>query len=135
MNLIKHYPLTAISVLIIIILSVMPLPDEPPLGDVPFIDKWVHFVMYGGMACAVWIDYYRKAKDKRITLSVIFISIIYPIVLGGLLELVQAYLTTYRSGDIIDFYADAVGGIIGFVVGILILRPMSWVLFHKDKKD
>ena len=37
-------------------LSVIPVPEVPELEQVPIFDKWVHFVMYGGICCCVWYD-------------------------------------------------------------------------------
>lgn len=36
---------TPLLLVAITILSLIPIPDVPELGDVPFFDKWVHFVM------------------------------------------------------------------------------------------
>jgi VanZ family protein len=41
---------------------------------------------------------------------------LYAVLLGGLMELVQAYLTTCRSGDWIDFEADAIGAVLGVAI-------------------
>lgn len=48
--------------------------------------------------------------------------------LGGAMELVQAYLTTCRSGDWIDFEADAVGALIGLLVCV----GLNWKLKKAD---
>lgn len=95
----KRNILTIIATLGIIILSLAPIPERAPLTDVPFIDKWVHFVMYGGVTIAMWID--RRCRFS-------WWSIAWPVALGGLMELAQA-CTDYRSGDWLDFWADAFG--------------------------
>ena len=46
-----------------------------------------------------------------------------PIIMGGLIELAQAYLTTCRSGDIYDFYCNSLGVLLGCIIG-LILRAI-----------
>lgn len=120
----KSYFLSYLTSLAIIILSVMPVPEVPELEDVPWWDKWVHFVMYGGLSLAVWFDYCRKSKNRSLTFNVVVLTLLYPVILGGLLELVQAYCTTCRSGDLLDFYADATGAFLGFVVGVFVLRKL-----------
>lgn len=114
---------TVVVSVVIIILSTIPVPDVPELDNVPFFDKWVHFVMYGGLAMAVWFDRTVICK-RRMNHSIWTFLFVYPMVLGGLMELVQAYLTTCRSGDWIDFYADAFGALIGLLLCLLINKPL-----------
>ena len=42
------------------------------------------------------------------------------ILLGGLMELLQAYCTTTRSGEWLDFWADSLGVLLGNALGILL---------------
>jgi hypothetical protein len=44
------------------------------------------------------------------------------ILLGGLVELGQAYCTTTRSGEWLDFWADSIGVLLGNLLG--------WLLHH-----
>lgn len=111
------YIFTLTITIAIIILSIIPTPEVEPLTRVPLFDKWVHFVMYGSLTCAMWIDY-RKNKNRNISLKFCALSIVYPSLVGGLMEIVQEHITTYRSGDIIDFYADVVGTIIGLILSV-----------------
>ena len=96
----------------IVVLSTIPIPENPPLGEVPLIDKWVHMVMYGGLVFVMWIDYVVRNK-KVFSWAARIIMVLYAIALGGAMELIQAYLTTCRSGDWIDFEADLVGALLG----------------------
>jgi VanZ family protein len=41
------------------------------------------------------------------------------ILLGGLIELLQAYCTTTRSGEWLDFFADSIGVLLGNAIGLL----------------
>lgn len=50
-------------------------------------------------------------------------GVLYPIIMGGLIELAQAYLTTCRSGDIYDFFCNSLGVVLGCLIG-LILRAI-----------
>ena len=42
--------------------------------------------------------------------------------MGGLVELAQAYLTTYRSGDWFDALCNCLGVLLGCLIGILLER-------------
>lgn len=116
---IRKYLLTIIISVVIIVLSTIPIPENPPLGDVPLIDKWVHMVMYGGLALIVWVDHVVRGKNP-FTRKARILTMLYALALGGAMELVQAYLTTCRSGDWIDFEADAVGVLIAMLCIIFI---------------
>ena len=111
----KQYLFTIIVTVAIVVLSTIPIPENPPLGDVPLMDKWVHMVMYGGLVFVMWVDQVVRGK-REFSWMVRGIMLLYAIVLGGLMELVQAYLTTCRSGDWIDFEADAIGAALGVLL-------------------
>lgn len=108
----KEYFWTTLTSLAIVVLSTIPIPENPPLGDVPLMDKWVHMVMYAGLVFVMWVDH--VVRNKRAFLWMPCGSMmVYAVALGGLMELVQANLTTCRSGDWIDFEADAIGVVCG----------------------
>ena len=113
------YTFTIIATIGIIILSTIPIPEVKPLEGVPMIDKWVHFVMYGGLTCAMWIDYHKN-KNTKINAKICLITIAYPSFLGGLMEIVQKNFTTCRNGDWLDFWADNIGIGLGFILSILV---------------
>lgn len=128
---------TSLTSLGVITLSIIPIPEVEPLEDVPLIDKWVHFVMYGAVAMAVWHDRCHRPlapselpRGPRPDRATMLLATLYPAALGGLMELVQAYLTTYRSGDWLDFVADCVGVALAFPVGYVL-----YSLLYKLKKS
>lgn len=127
-RLLGRYPLTLTCIVAIWILCLMNVP-ETPLDNVAFIDKWTHLVMYGGTCSVGWWEYLRH--HRRIAWGKMFVfGLLGPIVMSGIIELLQAYATTTRSGDWIDVAANAVGVLLGFGIGWGILRPLLW---HKHK--
>lgn len=119
-NYLKRYPLSHFAIAIVIILSLAPIPEMPKLPDVKLLDKWVHFVMYGGTCLVIWWEYLRQhtiLDRKRVAVG----AILLPALMGGALELMQAYLTTCRSGDWLDFVANCIGVLLGALVGYFIL--------------
>lgn len=99
-------------------LSTIRVPEHAPLSDVPFIDKWTHFVMYAGLSFAMWVDF--KGLVKRLPPTFYLMMFVYPTLLGVLLEFIQEYLTTYRSGEVLDGVADGVGALLGTLICMLI---------------
>lgn len=119
---IKKYPLSLLCLMLIWYLSIwfMP-PEDMELPDINFLDKWTHFAMYGGTCSVIWYEYLRHhdTLDKQKLLIWAWLA---PTLMGGLIELVQAYCTTNRSGEWLDFLADAVGVTLGATVGLLIKK-------------
>ena len=128
----RDYPLSLLCIVLIWVLSLAPYFPETPLSNVKFIDKWTHFVMYGGTCSVIWWEHLRHCrKNARRTLSsygqqpIIHFSLFtftFLTALGGLMELLQAYCTTTRSGEWLDFWADTVGVVIGTAIGLLMKK-------------
>ena len=122
---IKKYPFSDVCILLIWILSLVPFFPETPLDDVKFIDKWVHIVMYGGTFLVLWIEYTIKHNRPDYE-KLFFWGWLMPIIMGGVIELLQEYCTGgHRSGEWIDFAADATGVTLAALIGLLILRLSS----------
>ena len=119
-NCLKRYPLSLLTTVIIVFLSLAPIGQVEIVEDVPFADKWTHMVMYGGFVVIIWWEYWRQHRraDWGRCLMGAFVA---PIVMSGILELMQAYCTNYRSGEWLDLAANAVGVCVGTLIGIAIL--------------
>ena len=119
-NLPKNYPLSTLFTAVIWVICVIPIP-ETPLSDVKMADKWTHMVMYFVLSLCVGFEMIRNKQAT--THRLLFYAWMLPVVMGGLVELVQAYCTGgRRSGEWLDFYADAIGSTLAFVIGILLVR-------------
>ena len=134
----KKYPLTILVHVAICILSFMPVP-ETPLSDVAFIDKWTHLVMYGGLTLTIWFEYlrlhglrlgrtlhglrYAEVNHGRL----LTVALLWPVVLGGLVEVLQENCTNHvRSGDWIDWLADAAGSVIAWLLCYVVIKVIKW---------
>ena len=83
-----------------------------------FIDKWTHLIMYGGTCSVIWLEYLRR-HDRIDWRKILLLPVLGMILLGGLMELLQAYCTTTRSGEWLDFWADSAGVLLGNALGLL----------------
>ena len=121
---IKNYPLSSLLIVAIWVVCLIPVP-ETPLNDVNLIDKWTHFVMYGSLTSVIWFEYIRrKKKNKTFQWKALLIGgLLCPIIMGGLIELAQRFLTPCRSGELADFYCNSLGVLLGCLIG-LILRAI-----------
>lgn len=124
-QIVRKYPLSLLCILLIGVLSLAPYFPETPLDNVAFIDKWTHLVMYGGTCTVIWWEYLRS--HSALNSRKLLITLAGMILLGGLMELLQAYCTTTRSGEWLDFWADSIGVLLGYAIGLL----MTVCHFHK----
>ena len=117
----RRYPLSVACIVLVWLLSLAPFFPETPLNNIKFIDKWTHLVMYGGTCLTIWWEYSRQHQqpDYGRLLSWGWLA---PVLMSGLLELLQEYATTTRSGDWLDFAANALGAALGAAVGWLLLK-------------
>ncbi len=118
---VRCYPFSTICMILIWVLSLTPFFPETPLDNVAFIDKWTHFAMYGGTTAVIWIEYLRchYQLNAKVLYGWVLIGMV---LLGGIIELLQKYATTTRSGEWLDFLADSVGVLLGTMVGMLLNR-------------
>ena len=118
---VRRYPLSAVCIVLVWGLSLTPFFPETPLDDVEFIDKWTHLVMYGGTCLVIWWEYrhqHRRPDYRRLAIW----GWLAPVVMGGMLELLQEYATTTRNGDWFDFAANTLGATLGSLVGLLLIK-------------
>lgn len=118
-NCLKRYPLSHLVAVVIVILSLYPFGEIEIMGDVPLADKWTHMVMYGGFTIVIWSEYWRQHAQPQWSRLIPW-GIIAPIVMSGVMELLQAYATTYRSGEWFDLLANSIGVALGTGIGLLI---------------
>ena len=124
MHFIKQYTLSFICMVVIWILCLVPIP-ETPLSQINMVDKWTHIVMFGGWCTVLWLEYglHHQVINMKRTIPY---AIIFPILMGGLIEIVQQTCTGgNRSGDFIDFIADAIGVAMGAAIGIPLVLMIS----------
>ena len=99
--------------LLIFIGCFTPAKDIPRV-DVPLIDKWVHFVLFGGFTF-LWFCT-RPIVNTRSVLT-LFLS---AVALGAFIEVMQGLLIFLgRSMEFMDAVADSIGGALG--IGIFYL--------------
>ncbi len=120
-HILTKYPFSSVIIIATWILCFMNIP-ESPLSNVKFIDKWTHSLMYLVIGLSISLEYLRTTKHARL----IFITVwgwLIPIIMGGVIEVLQTYCTGgRRSGEWLDFYADALGSTIALLIGILLVK-------------
>lgn len=118
-HLAKHYPVSCFYIAFIWVLCLADVP-QTPLDNVTLMDKWVHIAMYAGTCATIWYEYVQRHKvmEKK---KLVLLAWMAPIMMSGLIELLQAYCTSgRRSGDWLDFAANAIGATLGAAIGIVL---------------
>lgn len=116
---VSKYPLSCLCIVLVWYLSIWFRPPRlPQLENVAFIDKWTHFLMYGGTCSVIWWEYLRS--HARLNARKLFLlAWLAPIVMSGVIELIQEYYTATRAGEWLDLAANATGVTLGSIVGLL----------------
>ena len=118
---IKHYPFSCILIATIWYLSLLFNAPETPLDNVLLIDKWVHIVMYGGTFTVLWIEYMRRHQQPNYRKLAIW-AFVAPIIMSGILELLQEYCTETRKGEWLDLLANSIGVALAALIGLTLFR-------------
>lgn len=110
--------------LIILTFCLITVP-KTTLSQVDNIDKIAHFVFFFGLALVAWWESAgRKGQHLGFWIRFLLIGCA-TIGLGGLIEVLQATLTTNRSGDWLDFLADAAGVCCAQIIGGFLFHHVS----------
>ena len=120
----KKFWLSILVILIIFILSFINTSSLPAPPIVNF-DKVVHSILYLGLSGVIFFDNTHYLRFPITKSRIFFGTFLFPVILGGLIEIMQADLTTYRSGDWFDFLFDVVGALVGWGIALLINRYLS----------
>ena len=130
-----HFRLTLLLTLLILIVCLLPIP-ETPLDEVRFVDKYTHLLLFGGYAWVLWAESALSARAAApetgvratkmpLRRSLWALTFGWPVCFGGLVEVLQATFTTCRSGDWLDFVADAVGVLCAAPLGVMTYRALT----------
>ena len=102
----QHWkPVTIFLLLVIAFLSLYPLPKLP---EFKVTDKTFHLVSYFFLALPLGL----KKPNKWVLFIFLFI------IFGGVIEMIQPYVNRY--GEWLDFFANTIGVISGFFVGVIL---------------
>lgn len=118
---IRKYPISITLLALIWVACFIDVPDTP-LKDVSLIDKWTHITMYLVLGLSIgWEGTLRQRKADMAGL--VLKVLVMPVLMGGLIEVLQANCTGgRRSGEWLDFVADAVGAAVALAICIPLAR-------------
>ena len=119
-HILRKYPISCFFLAVIWVAG-FGTPPKTPLDHVSAIDKWAHTAMYLVTCGCIWTEYlrgHRKVSARKLFLM----AWLAPIVMSGAIELLQAYCTGgRRSGEWLDFAANATGVTLAALIGMLVV--------------
>ncbi len=119
---IKKNILSITVTVLIIYLSLAPADNFSQVKiNIPYFDKFIHFMMYLTLMSVIIFENRKKIKDH----GQIFLFAIFPVVLGITLEILQMVSGSGRTGNLFDVFANITGVFAVF---------MLWVLDKKRSK-
>ena len=120
----KKYPVSLLVIAAVVYLSFF-RPPSTDLDGIPGIDKVVHVCMYFGMSGMLWLEFLRAHRRDDTPLWHAWVgAFVCPVLFSGAVELLQAYCTTYRGGDWLDFAANAAGAVLATAVALALRRKV-----------
>jgi len=119
----KKYPATIIYTLIIMYLSFTPMSTFKGIPTVKFEDKFVHFLIYVLYSVVLVWDMKKAGVTKKT--EIVLIAVVYPILFGGFIEIMQETFFKPRSAEWLDWFADIAGALLGYLIANLIFRKKT----------
>ncbi|MBP9031475.1 MAG: VanZ family protein [Dysgonomonadaceae bacterium] len=85
-------------------------------------DKLAHFGMFFVLSVVCYYDYFQLNDGNVRKGRWIFWGFVIPVLYGASIELLQKYVFTGRSADIVDFLSDMIGSIVASILSIYMLN-------------
>ena len=103
----RSYPCSLLCVVAILWLCLC-RPPHVSMSGVSGLDKVAHCMMFFGLSSLILWEYKKRPARENLRL-LLLIAFAAPLAFGALIEVLQGALTDYRSADLFDFLADALG--------------------------
>lgn len=107
MSRVPEFLLSAIGIVLLLLLTLLPGEELPDAPQIPLIDKWAHILAFGLVSTALLFDFGRRRG--RISWFMWLVAGIAVTALGIVIEWLQDLMALGRSADIMDVAADAAG--------------------------
>lgn len=100
--------------------------EEDMMLPIPYLDKWIHAIMMGGLVGAIAFDLQRhhKEKPKYLTTKLMWTIWIGVVIFGGVDELAQSWMDNGRGSEWLDFLADCVGATVAVFAAPPVIRTV-----------
>jgi VanZ family protein len=104
-----RYWKSLLAVVIVSYLSFTPGSELPEFNPFVYFDKVVHMLMYMFLASAIIFDNRKLVLVPEKRTLLIISAIVFPVLYGGLVEILQGAFFAPRTSDWLDWLADVIG--------------------------
>ena len=132
---IAKYWKSSLALFVILYLS---FASPSTFNDIPTFqhaDKVAHFLMYVFFASVLVYDFRNDNVLLTSKFSYILVCLVFPIVIGGVIELLQGSIFRPRSAEWLDWLFDTAGIIAGFLFTSVLLYKMKDINSPDNKKE
>ncbi len=128
MTLFRNFWLFLLWLGIILYLSFTPLSGWPKVSMFQklYLDKLVHISMYAFLSLFLLRGFFIYEQNKTSRTRIILLSILFCVLVGTGIELLQPLLTRYRQFEWMDMIANATGTFLGYFI-FLFLSKRQWL--------
>ncbi|HRZ99045.1 MAG TPA: VanZ family protein [Paludibacter sp.] len=122
------YPKSILVTLLILFLSFSPPSNFEKLPDLNLFnhfDKFAHYLMYLVLTFMLIFESRNDKITKLEPFTLALICIVFPVILGGVIEILQKYLFPPRSAELIDWLANIAGVLTAWFLMILFQKIKS----------
>jgi VanZ family protein len=123
-NILRNYWKSIAIAIIILYLSFAPPSTfkKIPTFEIVNLDKIVHLMMYAALTFVLMHDFIRHNKNNIKFRSFVYLCVIFPIIFGGIIEIMQTAFFAPRTGSWFDMMFNISGVFFG------------WLLIYLSKK-
>lgn len=128
-----NYLKSILFTMLILFLSFTPpssFKKLPEFNVIPHFDKLVHYILYAILTLIIIWESKNDEKLKQKSRNQFIICFLFPIVLGGVVEIMQQYFFPPRTAELIDWSADIAGVITAWIL-ILALKKLKLYYYEQ----
>ncbi len=104
----------AVSILFLCLIDTKELPSVTYLELMEF-DKLVHIVLFGLLMLSCTVALRKQTKIAWAQKNAMVIALLFSIVYGSVIEVVQFFMVQDRTGELYDVLANGVGAFLGIL--------------------
>lgn len=117
-NILRNYWKSIAIAIIILYLSFAPPSTFKiiPTFEIVNLDKIVHLMMYAALTFVLMHDFIRHNKNNIKFRSFVYLCVIFPILFGGIIEIMQTTFFAPRTGSWFDMMFNISGVFFGWLL-------------------
>ena len=104
----------AVSILFLCLIDTKELPSVTYLELMEF-DKLVHIVLFGLLMLSCTVALRKQTKIAWAQKNAMVIALLFSIVYGSVIEVVQFFMVQDRTGELYDVLANGIGALLGIL--------------------